>query len=208
MSSHLVRPAAVRCARALLSLAIFAVAAVAAVALAGCDIGGSPATPPIIPGTVDAPREVNIVMKDYQFIPPVLDLAPGETVLFHIVNGGLTVHEAIIGDMATQDAWEAAEAPFADPPPGPTPVVSVPAGLDSFRVVVDSGGERDIRWAVPTDIRAPLILGCHIPGHWAKGMQVPIRLVLSGASPFYVTVTPAPSVTLPPAPTPSASAAP
>lgn len=182
--------------------------AAAALVLAGCDIGGSPATPPIVPGTVDAPRAVNIVMKDYLFIPPVLDLAPGETVLFHIVNGGLTVHEAIIGDMATQDAWETAEAPFADPPPGPTPVVGVPAGMDGFRIVVESGEERDIRWTVPADIPAPLILGCHIPGHWAKGMQVPVRLVRSGASPFYVTVTPAPTTTLPPAPTVTPSAAP
>ena len=191
-------------ARALIAISIVS----AALVLAGCDIGGSPATPPIVPGTADAPREVNIVMKDYLFIPPVLDLAPGETVLFHIVNGGLVVHEAIIGDMATQDAWEAAEAPFADPPPGPTPVVTVPAGVDAFRIVVDSGGERDIRWTVPSDIPSPLILGCHIPGHWAKGMQVPIRLVRSGASPFYVTVTPAPSITLPPPPTDTASAAP
>ena len=191
-------------ARAVAAVAIASVALV----LVGCDVGGGPATPPIVPGTVEAPREVNVVMKDYQFIPPVLDLAPGETVLLHFVNGGLTVHEAIIGDMATQDAWEVAEAPFADPPPGPTPVVSVPVGRDGFRVVLESGERRDIRWTVPTAIPSPLILGCHIPGHWAKGMQVPIRLVRSGASPFYVTVTPAPSVTLPPAPTPSASTAP
>jgi uncharacterized cupredoxin-like copper-binding protein len=204
VSPHLVRPAAAARARVLVAIAV----AAAGLVLAGCDIGGSPATPPIVPGTSDSPREVNIVMKDYQFIPPVLDLAPGETVLFHVVNGGLTVHEAIIGDMATQDAWEAAEAPFADPPPGPTPVVAVPVGMDAFRVVVDSGQERDIRWTVPTGIHSPLILGCHIPGHWAKGMQVPVRLVRSGASPFYVTVTPAPSVTLPPAPTPTTTTAP
>jgi uncharacterized cupredoxin-like copper-binding protein len=206
VSPHVVRPAAPRRARALARLAIAVASAV--VVLAGCDIGSSPATPPIVPGAADAPREVNIVLKDYQFIPPVLDLAPGETVLFHIVNGGLTVHEAIIGDMATQDAWESAEAQFADPPPGPTPVVGVPAGMDGFRVVVESGDRRDIRWTVPTDIPAPLILGCHIPGHWAKGMQVPIRLVRSGASPFYVTETATPALTSPPAPTPSASAAP
>jgi uncharacterized cupredoxin-like copper-binding protein len=204
VSPHLVRPTRAARARALATVAI----ASAAVVLAACDMGGSPATPPIVPGTMESPREVNIVMKDYQFIPPVLDLAPGETVLFHLVNGGLTVHEAIIGDTATQQAWETAEAVFADPPPGPTPVVDVPAGMDGFRVVVESGGERDIRWTVPIEVPAPLILGCHIPGHWAKGMQVPIRLVRSGASPFYVTVTPTPDVTLPPAPTASASAAP
>ncbi len=187
--------------------ALVAVAAVASV-LAACDAGANPATPPIVPGTEDAPRAVNIILKDYQFLPSVLDLAPGETVLFHIVNGGLTVHEAIIGDAATQGAWETAEAANADPPPGPTPVVTVPAGMDGFRVVVESGAERDVRWTVPTVIPEPLILGCHIPGHWAKGMQAPIRLVRSGASPFDVTVTPTPSTTLPPAPSAGSSAAP
>lgn len=205
MSPHLVSPAVVVRARSRGFAALVILAA--AVVLAGCD-GSSSATPPIVPGTVDSPREVNVVMKDYQFIPPVLDLVPGETVLFHFVNGGLTVHEAIIGDMATQDAWETAEAANADPPPGPTPEVTVPAGMDGFRVVVESGQRRDVRWTVPAEIPAPLILGCHIPGHWAKGMQAPIRLVRSGASPFYVTVTPTPDVTLPPAPTASASAAP
>ena len=40
----------------------------------------------------------------------VLDLVPGETVLLHVINGGLEVHEAVIGDAAVQDAWEVAEA--------------------------------------------------------------------------------------------------
>lgn len=184
------------------------VATSAALLLAACDVGANPATPPIVPGTVDAPREVNLVLKDYQFIPQVLDLAPGETVLFHIVNGGLTVHEAIIGDAATQRAWEEAEAANADPPPGPTPAVTVPVGMDGFRVVVGSGERRDIRWTVPIVVPEPLLLGCHIPGHWEKGMRAPIRLVRSGASPFYVTVTPTPPATLPPAPSGSGSAAP
>jgi uncharacterized cupredoxin-like copper-binding protein len=168
-----------------------------AVALAGCALGEAPPTPPVTPGTGTSPREVNVVMKDYEYIPAVLDLVPGETVLFHFVNGGLAVHEAIIGDMPIQRAWEEAEAAHAEPPPGPTPVVTVPAGLEGFRVVVESGERKDVRWTVPTEVAAPLILGCHIPGHWARGMQAPIRLVVAGNRPAFVTSTLAPAPVTP-----------
>ena len=33
----------------------------------------------------------------------------------------------------------------------------------------------------PTDADKTLIVGCHIPGHWARGMQVPVRFVAPGA---------------------------
>ena len=99
-----------------------ALAALAAL-VAACEEAAVPATPPIVPGASAAPREVNIVARDYQFSPPTVDLVPGETVLLHVVNGGLEVHEAVIGDQATQDAWEVAEAAVAEHPPGPTPMV-------------------------------------------------------------------------------------
>ena len=106
----------------------------------------------------------------------MLDLVPGETVLLHVINGGLEVHEAVIGDGAVQDAWEAAEAATADAPPGPTPVVSVPPDVAGVRIVVASGQRVDVVWTVPADAPAsptPWVVGCHIPGHWARGMQIP-----------------------------------
>jgi uncharacterized cupredoxin-like copper-binding protein len=167
-------PASWRLARA--AVLVVAGAAVAA-ATAACETGATPPTPPVSPGTASAPREVNIIAKDYLFLPQVVDLVPGETVLFHVINGGLEVHEAIIGDMGVQQAWEEAEAAHADPPPGPTPFVTVPAGAAGLRVVVRSGERIDVMWTVPAAIGSPLVVGCHIPGHWAKGMQVPVRLV-------------------------------
>jgi hypothetical protein len=171
--------------------------AFAAIAILAAACGGGPgATPPITPGTSGQPREVNIIAKDYEFEPPVVDLVPGETVIFHIINGGLVVHEAVFGDQRVQDAWEIAEAGAADPPPGPTPMVSVPPNVGGLRVVVASGQRVDVRWTVPrgavpgssasgsasvpvvgTGADSGLIVGCHIAGHYAKGMHVPIRLV-------------------------------
>ncbi len=149
--------------------------------LAAC-AGDAVATPPISPGTADRPRDVNIITKDYSFLPPVVDLMPGETVLLHVINGGLEVHEVVIGNPPVQDAWEAAEAAAANPPPGPTPVVVVPPALAGLRIVVQSGQRVDLQWTVPLD-PGPILIGCHIAGHWAKGMQAAIRLVSPTALP-------------------------
>lgn len=147
------------------------------VALAGCGWGSPPATPSIVPGTSAAPREVNIIAKDWVFLPDRVDVVPGETVLLHVINGGLDVHEAVIGDAAVQDAWEAAEAATIGSPPGPTPLVSVPPGVAGVRIVVASGQRVDLTWTVPMSPSTRLVVGCHIPGHWAKGMVVPINFI-------------------------------
>jgi hypothetical protein len=168
-------------------------AAVAAV-LGACDAAAPGPTPPIEPGTAVAPREVNIVARDYAYVPSVVDLVPGETLVLHVINGGLDVHEAILADLDDQLAWEAAEAPHAEPPPGPTPTVDEPAGWRGVRAVAGSGERVDITWTVPADAATAAggwFVGCHIPGHWAKGMVVPIRFIGEDGVPL------APAPTLP-----------
>ena len=168
-----------RLPRALVAIGVRTVILAALVALLaiGCDAGVASPTPPIVPGASGAPREVNLIAKDYSFLPDMLDLVPGETVLLHVINGGLEVHELVIGDQAVQDAWEVAEAAHADPPPGPTPAVSVAPDVAGIRVVVASGQRIDLSWTVPdATATGRLILGCHIPEHWAKGMRAVIRI--------------------------------
>jgi uncharacterized cupredoxin-like copper-binding protein len=150
---------------------------------AGCAAGPAAPTPAIVAGSTESPREVNLIARDYAFVPNVLDLVPGETITLHVINGGLVVHEAILGGGPVQDAWEAAEAAVAGAPPGPTPAVSVPGEVAGLRVVVQSGERVDVTWTVPADAAAPAdadtawLVGCHIPGHLAKGMVIPIRWV-------------------------------
>jgi uncharacterized cupredoxin-like copper-binding protein len=161
-------------------LAAVAITLLAPAVLAACDAGAPAATPPITPGTSLQPREVNIVMRDYAYVPSVVDLHPGETVVFHVINGGLVVHEAILGDIDAQMAWETAEAAVADHPPGPTPSVPDPEGFAGLRVVAESGQRLDVVWTVPGDASEAAsgwFVGCHIPGHWEKGMVVPVRFV-------------------------------
>jgi uncharacterized cupredoxin-like copper-binding protein len=145
-------------------------------ALAACEPASVAPTPPIVAGDSHAPREVNLIAKDYTFLPATLDLVPGETILLHVINGGLEVHEAIIGDAAVQDAWEVAEAATVGAPPGPTPLVSVPPDVAGVRIVVRSGERVDLVWTVPLGRSgAAWSVGCHIPGHLEKGMIIPIR---------------------------------
>jgi hypothetical protein len=55
--------------------------------------------------------------------------------------------------------------------------VSVPPEVTGLRVIVASGQRVDVTWQVPgaaAEIRS-LLLGCHIPSHWAKGMRASLR---------------------------------
>ena len=118
--------------------------------------------------------------------PTRVDLVPGETVLLHVINGGLEVHEAVIGDAAVQDAWEVAEAATA----GRTARADAgrqrparrrrPADRRRLRASGSTSSGRS-RPTAPADAGA-WVVGCHIPGHWARGMQVPVRWVRRAAS--------------------------
>ena len=155
-------------------------------ALVSCEAGPA-ATPAITPGTSAHARVVVIVAKDYTFAPPVVDLVPGETVLLQVVNGGLTLHEAVIGMQAVQDAWETADTAYASAPPGALPEVSVEPTRGGIRILVRSGERVDITWTVPADAAtagAAWFVGCHIPGHWSQGMVVPVRFVGPGGVPL------------------------
>lgn len=157
------------------AVAVLAMALIAS----GCASDAPAQTPPVVAGASDRPREVNLITKDYSYLPDVLDLVPGETVLLHVINGGLITHEAVIGDPATQEAWAAAEAGTEGAPPGPTPVVSVPPDTGGLRIVVASGERVDVVWTVPADAgdTGPYVVACHIPGHLEKGMSIPVRWV-------------------------------
>jgi uncharacterized cupredoxin-like copper-binding protein len=154
--------------------------------LVACE-AGPPATPAITPGTSGQPRVVVIVAKDYSYVPPVVDLVPGETVVLQVINGGLALHEAVFGAQAAQDAWEAADTAYASAPPGAEPQVSVAPEGGGLRILVRSGERVDVTWTVPPDAAtggAAWFVGCHIPGHWSQGMVVPVRFVGPGGVPL------------------------
>jgi uncharacterized cupredoxin-like copper-binding protein len=127
------------------------------------------------PGTDAAPREVVVLMRDYRFDPTPIVLERGETVRLRVFNAGLVEHELTLGDADVQAAWTRANAaatppaPFATPPPA-----SVPPGTGGLRVLVASGAETSVDYAVPRD--GDLLLFCTLPGHMERGMVGRVEL--------------------------------
>ncbi len=163
--------------RATLALAALATSLL----LSGC-AASAPRGPLERSGSAAEPRPVNVIMRDYVFQPTPIELVPGETVRFNIINGGLLPHEFVLGDRGVQAAWASAEAaatppvPFATPPPA-----SVPPTLAGLRVYLRSGEQSSVTYEVPA--QGELLLACQIPGHVDEGMVGQVRRVRVGAPP-------------------------
>jgi len=145
----------------------------------GAELAGRPAQPQQIaqPGTVDSPRDVNVIMRDYVFNPTPLYLVAGETVRFNIINGGLVEHEFVLGDAAVQAAWRDADGAATPPAPFATAApASVPPSVGGLRVVLPSGASTSVLYNVPADDGLALL--CHLPGHVEQGMVAEV-IVLS-----------------------------
>lgn len=147
--------------------------------LLGAALAGTPTpTPPASqrPGTDAAPRDVNVIMRDYHFDPTPLYLYPGETIRLNVFNGGMVEHELVLGDATVQDAW--AEEDAVNTPPAPfatTPPATVDPGVGGLRILLASGGSTSVLYHVPDT--GTLQMLCHLPGHLEQGMAADVVLV-------------------------------
>ena len=107
------------------------------------------------------PRTIEIGMRYSRFEPTVIDVEPGETVRFVVRNHDPIDHEFILGDAAVQRAHERGTEAYHAPEPGE---MSVPPL-----------GTQVTTYTFP-DLPGTLVLGCHLPGHFAYGMQAEVRI--------------------------------
>ncbi len=108
-----------------------------------------------------SPATVTIRIHFSRFDPEVVDVAPGQTIRFIVVNTDPIDHEFIVGDEGVQLAHERGTEAHHAPRPGE---ISVPAGETVVTTLsFDRAGE-------------PLLFGCHLPGHYAFGMRGEIRV--------------------------------
>lgn len=166
----------------------FAVAVTLVIIGAQLSLSPAPSFAIAQPGTADAPRPINVIMRDYRFDPTPVVLVPGETVRITLFNAGMVPHEMSLGDADVQLAWAKADAEAT--PPGlfqTAPPASVPPGTGGLRVVLDSGKQQIVEYIVPKT--GEVLLLCNLPGHIERGMvgQVELR---SGVGPSGAPSTP------------------
>ena len=120
---------------------------------AACAESAAPPSGPIRPGSADAPREVNVILRDYLFEPTPIRPGRGETVRFNVVNGGLLPHEFVLGDAAVQAAWASAEAIATSRILAATaPPVSLPPECGrTARLISTSGQSGSVVYRVPEE---------------------------------------------------------
>jgi uncharacterized cupredoxin-like copper-binding protein len=119
---------------------------------------GSPAE------AADAGRTVEISANDdFTFEPAEVSVAPGETVIFRVVNRGSLVHDFTLGDQATQDEHEAEMAEMEDMAHDEPNVMTLPAGETV-----------ELTWTFPES--GTVLIGCHQPGHYDAGMKGEITI--------------------------------
>jgi uncharacterized cupredoxin-like copper-binding protein len=148
-----------------------------ALVILGASLAAAPAPPPTIasPGTVDEPRAVNAIMRDYRFDPTPIYFVPGETVRLNVINAGLVEHELVLGDAAVQAAWAVADAAATPPVPLATaPPASVAPHTGGLRLVLASGASAVVDYQVPPAGALQMI--CHLPGHAERGMVADVVL--------------------------------
>lgn len=99
---------------------------------------------------------VVVTIEHSRFDPERYSFPVGTTVRFDITNGDPIDHEFILGDQALQDYIERTDHPAHD---GSVPgQISIPPGeTRSTTYTFDEAGT--------------VLLGCHLPGHYAYGMR-------------------------------------
>jgi uncharacterized cupredoxin-like copper-binding protein len=122
------------------------VASVLAIALAAC----APAS-----GAEGNEQTVHVRLRYSRFQPAAFAFEPGTTVTFVVENADPIDHEFILGDETVQLAHERGTEAFHPPRPGEMTVVGGTTATTTY--TFSEPGE--------------LILGCHLPGHYAYGMR-------------------------------------
>jgi uncharacterized cupredoxin-like copper-binding protein len=106
-------------------------------------------------------RVVELTMQGMHFIPDRVVVKAGELVAFVVTNPNDIPHELFIGTNADQAAHEAMHMAGAA-----SAQAQVSHGGYGLFLPAHGTGVVSYRFDTPGDV----LLGCHLPGHWAAGM--------------------------------------
>jgi uncharacterized cupredoxin-like copper-binding protein len=118
---------------------------------------------------------VEIDMVDNAFEPDSVDVDVGETVRFVFTNQGDVVHEAVIGDEATQEEHAAEMEEMNGDMDGEDMNAEDEAhGDEEYAIDVEPGETGEITYTF--DEPGEILIGCHEPGHYEAGMIVTVNV--------------------------------
>ena len=107
-----------------------------------------------------ATREIEVKLRDSRFVPDHFEVEAGTTVRFVVENRDPIDHEFLIGDAEVQRAHEEGTEKHHGAKPGE---ISIPA--------------LETRTTTYTfDEPGTLLIGCHLPTHYAYGMKGDITI--------------------------------
>jgi uncharacterized cupredoxin-like copper-binding protein len=106
----------------------------------------------------DAVRTVHVRIHLSRFEPGAFVFAPGDRVRFVVHNADPIPHEFILGDRTVQLLHERGTEAYHPPRPGE--MTMAPGDTMTTTYAFEEPGR--------------LTLGCHLPGHYAYGMQAPV----------------------------------
>ncbi len=158
------------------TLLALALGLTATTAFAGGGHGGSQATV----SDADIDRTIRLEAGDMWFDSENLDIVPGATIKFEIVNTGNLEHEFVIGDAKAQEAHRAMMQKMersqgdaghgSDGGHGGQDMAEGEQGVNMPSVTIAPGETAELVWTAPQSVDG-LEYACNIPGHYEAGMS-------------------------------------
>ncbi len=120
---------------------------------------GEPADP------ADADRVIEIVTDDdFTFTPSEMTIAVGETITFEVTNKGNLAHDFTLGRSDLQDEHDIEMAEM-----GGMAMADEPNAF-----MIEPGETKELTWHFTEG--GEVLIGCHVPGHYAAGMKAEITV--------------------------------
>ncbi|MDR9438717.1 MAG: plastocyanin/azurin family copper-binding protein [Halomonas sp.] len=153
------------------TLLALAMGLITTTAFAGAGHGGSQAAV----SDADIDRTIRLEAGDMWFNAENLDIAPGDTINFKIVNTGNLEHEFVIGDAkAQQEHREMMQAMrgsgHGNGGNGGHGMAGGEQGASMPSVTIAPGDTAELVWTAPQNVDG-LEYACNIPGHYEAGMS-------------------------------------
>lgn len=111
------------------------------------------------PATSPTHRTVELTVRNSRFVPAVVEARDGDVLTIVVRNRDFIDHELIIGDTAVHERHESGTEPWHAAVPG--------------EVSVAAWSGASTTWTVSGTV----MFACHLPGHFAYGMQGVITTV-------------------------------